>query len=128
MDRTTFLQSASLEDASYLKRAALLCEIWFLVSLLIAFAPVTHPEFGLNGDLSLHYHITRSFARSLEEGYFRHAGQGCSTAATAANRSPVPSSRRMSKKFPSKKVSDFKTMTIRAFKPALTIITITAPK
>src|SRR5215510_3132277 len=68
MDRTIFLRIASLDNASLINRVALLCAIWLLVSLTISFARVTHPAFGLEGDLSLHYHITRSYARSFEEG------------------------------------------------------------
>src|SRR5262245_9626461 len=68
MDRTIILRKASLDNASLIKRAALLCAIWLLVSLTISFARVTHPAFGLEGDLSLHYHITRSYMRSFEEG------------------------------------------------------------
>src|SRR5262245_17302460 len=68
MDRIIFFWKASLDNASLIKRAALLCAIWLLVSLIISFARVTHPAFGLQGDLSIHYHYTRSFARSLDEG------------------------------------------------------------
>lgn len=63
-----FLQRASLDNGAWLKRAALLLAAWLLVSLIISFARVTHPAFGLQGDMPLHYHITRSFARSFEEG------------------------------------------------------------
>ena len=37
-------------------------------SLLLSLPRTIHPAFGLQGDLSLHYHITRSFARSVDEG------------------------------------------------------------
>src|SRR5574341_551828 len=68
MDRTTLWQKASLEDATFLKRAALLLAIWLLVSLTISFARITHPAFALEGDMSVHYHVTRSYARSFDEG------------------------------------------------------------
>src|SRR5215510_8674970 len=68
MDRTIFLRKASLDNASLIKRATLLCAIWLLVSLTISFARVTHPAFGIQGDLPIHYHITRSYERSFEEG------------------------------------------------------------
>jgi hypothetical protein len=68
MDRTTLWHKASLDDATFLKRAALLLAIWLLVSLILSFARITHPAFALEGDMSVHYHITRSFARSFDEG------------------------------------------------------------
>src|SRR5262245_20923132 len=68
MDRTFILRKASLDNASLIKRAALLCAIWLLVSLTLSFARVTHPAFGLEGDLPIHYHITRSYERSFDEG------------------------------------------------------------
>src|SRR5574341_1557444 len=68
MDRTTLWQKASLDDATFLKRAALLLAIWLLVSLIISFARITHPAFGPQGDLPIHYHVTRSYARSFDEG------------------------------------------------------------
>jgi hypothetical protein len=42
--------------------------LWVLVASLLACARLTHPAFGIQGDLPLHYHITRSFAQSLAEG------------------------------------------------------------
>ncbi len=51
-----------------LKRVALLCAAWALASGSLAFARVTHPAFGVQGDLPLHYHITRSFERGFSEG------------------------------------------------------------
>jgi hypothetical protein len=68
MDRTTLWHKASLDDATFLKRAALLLAIWLLVSLIISFARITHPAFGPQGDLPIHYHVTRSYARSFDEG------------------------------------------------------------
>ncbi|MCI0337246.1 MAG: hypothetical protein L0226_06700 [Acidobacteria bacterium] len=43
---------------------------WLLVSSLLTFTRLTHPAFGIQGDLPLHYHITRSFAQSFAEGDF----------------------------------------------------------
>jgi len=65
MNRTTFF---SLDNSTWPKRTALLCAIWLLVSLILSFARITHPAFSLQGDLPVHYHIMRSFARSFEEG------------------------------------------------------------
>lgn len=41
---------------------------WLLVSWLLLSAWLGNPAFGLQGDVPLHYHLTRSFARSLAEG------------------------------------------------------------
>jgi len=68
MNRISFLQRVSLDDTSYLKRAFALLAIWLLVGAVISFPRVTHPAFGFQGDLPLHYHITRAFARSFDEG------------------------------------------------------------
>lgn len=68
MNRIAFLRQAPLDSSVWLKQATLLLATWLLVSLIISFARVTHPAFGLQGDMPLHYHITRSFARSFEEG------------------------------------------------------------
>ncbi|MGH9855626.1 MAG: 6-pyruvoyl-tetrahydropterin synthase-related protein, partial [Blastocatellia bacterium] len=37
-------------------------------SMVISFPRITHPAFALEGDMSFHYHITRSLARSFDEG------------------------------------------------------------
>src|SRR5262249_29025168 len=50
------------------KQVLLLITIWAAVSVALAFIRVTHPAFGIQGDLPLHYHITRSFVRSFAEG------------------------------------------------------------
>lgn len=50
------------------KQAVRLGLLWLMVSGLLSGARLTHPAFGLQGDLPLHYHITRAFARSLGEG------------------------------------------------------------
>ena len=49
-------------------RAIVLVCLWLLVAGLLAWLPVTHPEFGVRGDLSLHYHILRAYALSVAEG------------------------------------------------------------
>ncbi|MGH9843379.1 MAG: 6-pyruvoyl-tetrahydropterin synthase-related protein [Blastocatellia bacterium] len=58
----------SLESATNIKSALALVGIWTAASLLLSLPRITHPAFGIQGDLSLHYHITRSFARSVDEG------------------------------------------------------------
>jgi hypothetical protein len=68
MKQTTVWQKVSLDKATFLKRLVLLFAIWLLVSMVLFYERVTHPAFGLQGDLPLHYHITRSFARSFDEG------------------------------------------------------------
>lgn len=62
------LQKVFFDNAASLKPAAVLCAAWLLVSLILSFARITHPAFGLEGDLPFHYHITRSYARSFDEG------------------------------------------------------------
>src|SRR5262245_56011418 len=62
MDRTIFLRKASFDNASLIKRSAILCAIWLLVSLIISFARITQPAFGIQGELPIHYHIARSYA------------------------------------------------------------------
>lgn len=51
-----------------LKHAFLLLAAWFSLSALLTFSRITHPAFGIQGDLPLHYHITRSYERSFSEG------------------------------------------------------------
>lgn len=46
--------------------AALL--LWLGIASLITLPRLTHPAFGVQGDLSLHYYITQSYARSFAEG------------------------------------------------------------
>ncbi len=36
--------------------------------MLLTFSRLTHPAFGVQGDLALHYHIMRSYAQSFAEG------------------------------------------------------------
>src|SRR5262245_27187363 len=52
-----------------LKHVVLLCTTWLLVSLALSYARITHPAFGIEGDLPLHYHVTRSYAQSVGEGH-----------------------------------------------------------
>lgn len=42
--------------------------LWLAVATLLTFSRLTHPAFGVQGDLPLHYHITRSYAQSFAEG------------------------------------------------------------
>lgn len=42
--------------------------IWALTGAILTFMRLMHPAYGIQGDLPLHYHITRSFARSFAEG------------------------------------------------------------
>ncbi len=49
-------------------RAVLLICAWALIAGLLAWGPVGHPEFGLRGDMPLHYHILRAYAQSVAEG------------------------------------------------------------
>src|SRR5262245_37051533 len=42
--------------------------VWLLSVTLLTVLRLTHPAFGIQGDLPLHYHFTRAFARSLAEG------------------------------------------------------------
>jgi len=49
-------------------RIALICGIWLALSLLSGLPRLLHPAYGIQGDLTLHYHITRSYARSFSEG------------------------------------------------------------
>ncbi|MGE3947526.1 MAG: 6-pyruvoyl-tetrahydropterin synthase-related protein [Blastocatellales bacterium] len=42
--------------------------IWLAISLLMTLPRITHPAYGIQGDLTLHYHITRTYERSLSEG------------------------------------------------------------
>jgi len=51
-----------------LKYAALLFVAWVLIGGLLTFSRITHPAFGIQGDLPLHYYITQSFERSFSEG------------------------------------------------------------
>lgn len=48
--------------------AARLWPLWIGLALLLAGPRITSAEFGIQGDLPLHFHITRSFARSFAEG------------------------------------------------------------
>jgi hypothetical protein len=50
------------------KLVALLLLLWLAIAGLLTFSRLTHPAFGVQGDLTLHYHITRSYAQSFAEG------------------------------------------------------------
>ncbi len=51
-----------------LKFAVALLLLWLAVAALLSFSRLTHQAFGVQGDLTLHYHITRSYAQSFGEG------------------------------------------------------------
>src|SRR5262245_838611 len=51
-----------------IKQASLIFATWVLAGGLLTFARITHPAFGVQGDLPLHYHALRSFERSVSEG------------------------------------------------------------
>src|SRR5262245_40503790 len=68
MNQTSSIRNVITPEASLFKRAAQIFAIWFLVGASLTFIRVTHPAFGIQGDLPLHYHITRSFERSFSEG------------------------------------------------------------
>jgi hypothetical protein len=42
--------------------------LWLAVAALLTLWRLTHPAFGVQGDLPLHYHITRAYAQSFSEG------------------------------------------------------------
>ena len=42
--------------------------VWLAVAGVLSFSRLTHEAFGVQGDLTLHYHITRSYAQSFAEG------------------------------------------------------------
>lgn len=47
---------------------AALVLVWLAVACVLTFSRLTHEAFGVQGDLTLHYHITRSYAQSFAEG------------------------------------------------------------
>jgi hypothetical protein len=49
-------------------RAFMLLLFWLLAGAILGAARITSPSFALQGDVPLHYHLTRSFALSLTEG------------------------------------------------------------
>ncbi len=50
------------------KLLAMLILLWLAVAGVLTFSRLTHPAFGVQGDMALHYHITRSYAQSFAEG------------------------------------------------------------
>lgn len=42
--------------------------LWLIVAGALTFSRLTHPAFGVQGDLVLHFHITRNYAQSFSEG------------------------------------------------------------
>lgn len=57
----------SAEKPSF-KLGLALIFLWLIVAGTLTFSRLTHPAFGVQGDLTLHYHITRSYAQSFAEG------------------------------------------------------------
>ncbi|MEO6726860.1 MAG: hypothetical protein ABIP14_16350 [Blastocatellia bacterium] len=51
-----------------IKWAAILVLLWLAMASALTISRLTHPAFGVQGDLPLHYHITRSYAQSFAEG------------------------------------------------------------
>ena len=47
---------------------AVMLLVWLAVAGVLSFSRLTHEAFGVQGDLTLHYHITRSYAQSFAEG------------------------------------------------------------
>src|SRR5215475_298952 len=68
MNITGPTRGLSGSKTSSFKHASLLFAIWILAGALLTIVRITHPAFGVQGDLPLHYHITRSFERSFSEG------------------------------------------------------------
>jgi hypothetical protein len=56
--------------AAGMKTMLALAAVWLAVSLTLSLPRLLDPAFGVQGDLALHYHITRSMARSVDEGDF----------------------------------------------------------
>ncbi len=50
------------------KLLVMLILLWLAVAGVLTFSRLTHPAFGVQGDMALHYHITRSYAQSFAEG------------------------------------------------------------
>ena len=61
-------QSGVEPSRSSLKIIVGLIGLWLAVAGLLSFSRLTHEAFGVQGDLTLHYHITRSYAQSFAEG------------------------------------------------------------
>lgn len=62
------IESNTETEKSSLKFAIALLSLWLAVAALLSFSRLTHQAFGVQGDLTLHYHITRSYAQSFAEG------------------------------------------------------------
>lgn len=68
MDHTEITHGFSRTRTLSFKHATLLISAWIIVGASLTFSRITHPAFGVQGDLPLHYHITRSFERGFSEG------------------------------------------------------------
>mgnify|MGYP000526524458 CR=1 FL=1 len=62
------IQTANVTEKLSPKLLAMLILLWLAVACLLTFSRLTHPAFGVQGDMTLHYHITRSYAQSFAEG------------------------------------------------------------
>lgn len=60
--------SNSISEKTSPKLISGLLLLWLAVAGLLTVSRLTHPAFGVQGDLTLHYHITRSYAQSFAEG------------------------------------------------------------
>ncbi|MDX2032870.1 MAG: 6-pyruvoyl-tetrahydropterin synthase-related protein [Blastocatellia bacterium] len=60
-----------MREAEKRRWGAALCGIWLAVSLGLAGSRLGDAAYGVQGDLSLHYHIARSYSQSLSEGDWR---------------------------------------------------------
>ncbi len=69
-----FLEKPSLQSTqtdssrNRLPRLPGLVLLWLAVAALLTLWRLTHTAFGIQGDLPLHYHITRAYAQSFGEG------------------------------------------------------------
>ncbi len=63
-----FDQEQTLADTGAPPRHGFIALSWLLAGLALSYARLASPAFGLQGDVPLHYHLARSFARSLAEG------------------------------------------------------------
>ncbi len=68
MNTTRSTRSLTSSNTLSIKHASLLISTWVLTGALLIFSRATHPAFGVQGDLPIHYHITRIYERSLSEG------------------------------------------------------------
>ncbi len=68
MDQSKTFQVRAIIGGRREFRLAVLVLVWVLAGLLVSVIRLSHPAFGIQGDLPLHYQITRSYAQSFAEG------------------------------------------------------------